>query len=191
MKIKIDLNINHLFKSINMRNVENPEEFRKNVTNKIDELLKNRNFSTNLEKGIYNYALKEATNRNLIKKWDNIYFVQIYNDRLRTIYFNIKNTKNFKKMIDDSINNKNKMKAHEFAYLTHHEMDPKRWEKLLSEKAKRDEKKYERTQKVSSEFTCRKCKSKDCTYYQMQTRSADEPMTTFITCENCGNRWKF
>ena len=174
-----------------MRNVENPEEFRKNVTNKIDELLKNTNFSTNLEKGIYNYALKEATNRNLIKKWDNIYFVQIYNDRLRTIYFNIKNTKNFKKMIDDSINNKNKMKAHEFAYLTHHEMDPKRWEKLLSEKAKRDEKKYERTQKVSSEFTCRKCKSKDCTYYQMQTRSADEPMTTFITCENCGNRWKF
>ena len=94
-------------------------------------------------------------------------------------------------LIDESINNKNKMKAHEFAYLTHHEMDPKRWEKLLSEKAKRDEKKYERTQKVSSEFTCRKCKSKDCTYYQMQTRSADEPMTTFITCENCGNRWKF
>ena len=191
MKIKIDLNINHLFKSINMRNVENPEEFRKNVTNKIDQLLKNTKFSSNLEKGIYNYALKEASNRNLIKKWDNIYFVQIYNDRLRTIYFNIKNTKNFKKMINDSINNKNKMKAHEFAYLTHHEMDPKRWEKLLSEKAKRDEKKYERTQKVSSEFTCRKCQSKDCTYYQMQTRSADEPMTTFITCENCGNRWKF
>jgi transcription elongation factor S-II len=75
--------------------------------------------------------------------------------------------------------------------MTHHEMDPKRWEKLISEKAKRDEKKYERTQKVSSEFTCRKCKSKDCSYYQMQTRSADEPMTTFVTCENCGNRWKF
>ena len=46
-------------------------------------------------------------------------------------------------------------------------------------------------QKVSSEFTCRKCKSNDCSYYQMQTRSADEPMTTFITCQNCGNRWKF
>lgn len=29
------------------------------------------------------------------------------------------------------------------------------------------------------------------TYYQMQTRSADEPMTTFVTCVNCGNRWKF
>ena len=29
-----------------------------------------------------------------------------------------------------------------------------------------------------------------CTYYQLQTRSADEPMTTFVTCINCGNRWK-
>jgi transcription elongation factor S-II len=26
---------------------------------------------------------------------------------------------------------------------------------------------------------------------QMQTRSADEPMTTFVTCVNCGNKWKF
>ena len=39
-------------------------------------------------------------------------------------------------------------------------------------------------------FTCRICKSKECTYYQMQTRSADEPMTTFVTCINCNNRWK-
>ena len=85
----------------------------------------------------------------------------------------------------------NKIKAHDLAFMTHQEMDPKRWEKLINEKAKRDEKKYERTQKISSEFTCRKCKSKDCSYYQMQTRSADEPMTTFVTCENCGNRWKF
>lgn len=39
-------------------------------------------------------------------------------------------------------------------------------------------------------FTCKKCKSKKTTYYQMQTRSADEPMTTFVTCTNCNNRWK-
>lgn len=39
-------------------------------------------------------------------------------------------------------------------------------------------------------FKCGKCKSKKTTYYQMQTRSADEPMTTFITCMECANRWK-
>ena len=39
-------------------------------------------------------------------------------------------------------------------------------------------------------FKCGKCKSRKTTYYQMQTRSADEPMTTFVTCTNCNNRWK-
>ena len=37
---------------------------------------------------------------------------------------------------------------------------------------------------------CGKCKSKKTDYYQLQTRSADEPMTTYVTCKNCGNRWK-
>ena len=40
-------------------------------------------------------------------------------------------------------------------------------------------------------FTCGKCKAKECTYTQLQTRSADEPMTTFVYCTACGNRWKF
>jgi transcription elongation factor S-II len=55
-------------------------------------------------------------------------------------------------------------------------------------------------------FKCSRCQQRKCTYYQMQTRSADEPMTvslsygfkmwlltwqTFVTCINCGNRWKF
>ncbi|XP_045075259.1 transcription elongation factor A protein 1 isoform X2 [Coregonus clupeaformis] len=40
-------------------------------------------------------------------------------------------------------------------------------------------------------FTCGKCKKKRCTYTQVQTRSADEPMTTFVFCNDCGNRWKF
>ena len=42
-----------------------------------------------------------------------------------------------------------------------------------------------------STFTCGKCKSKNCDYYQLQTRSADEPMTTFVTCMNCNNRYQY
>ncbi|CAK5066649.1 unnamed protein product [Meloidogyne enterolobii] len=40
-------------------------------------------------------------------------------------------------------------------------------------------------------FRCGKCGQNNCTYSQMQTRSADEPMTTFVFCRSCGNRWKF
>lgn len=42
---------------------------------------------------------------------------------------------------------------------------------------------------VTDLFTCYKCKQKNCRYRQLQTRSADEPMTTFVFCQ-CGNTWK-
>ncbi|KAK3330103.1 putative transcription elongation factor [Apodospora peruviana] len=44
---------------------------------------------------------------------------------------------------------------------------------------------------VSSALRCGKCGQKKVSYTQAQTRSADEPMTTFCECLVCGNRWKF
>ena len=42
----------------------------------------------------------------------------------------------------------------------------------------------------SAFFICRRCKSDNVSFYQLQTRSADEPMTTFCTCSNCGLQWR-
>jgi len=44
---------------------------------------------------------------------------------------------------------------------------------------------------TTDQFQCGKCRQRKCTYYQMQTRSADEPMTTFVRCTVCNNSWKF
>ncbi|XP_027368168.1 transcription elongation factor TFIIS [Abrus precatorius] len=44
---------------------------------------------------------------------------------------------------------------------------------------------------TTDQFKCGRCGQRKCTYYQMQTRSADEPMTTYVTCVVCNNRWKF
>ncbi|KAL5711458.1 hypothetical protein ACHQM5_021911 [Ranunculus cassubicifolius] len=43
----------------------------------------------------------------------------------------------------------------------------------------------------TDQFKCGRCQQRKTTYYQLQTRSADEPMTTFVTCVNCNNHWKF
>uniref|UniRef100_A0A453M7P5 Transcription elongation factor n=1 Tax=Aegilops tauschii subsp. strangulata TaxID=200361 RepID=A0A453M7P5_AEGTS len=43
----------------------------------------------------------------------------------------------------------------------------------------------------TDQFKCGRCGQRKTTYYQLQTRSADEPMTTFVTCVNCNNHWKF
>ncbi|KAK0753840.1 transcription elongation factor [Schizothecium vesticola] len=44
---------------------------------------------------------------------------------------------------------------------------------------------------ISDQLKCGKCGQKKVSYTQAQTRSADEPMTTFCECTVCGNRWKF
>ena len=169
-----------------MHRVTNQEEFRSNVRNELLKIIKNENICENLEKGVLNYSIEIANEKNLVKKWDNMYFVQIYIDRLRTIIVNLKRNKNLLKDIREK-----KIRAHKLAFMSHQEMLPERWEELINKKKIRDQHRY--TPKLDANtdnFTCRKCKSTRCSYYQLQTRSADEPMTTFVTCIDCGNRWK-
>uniref|UniRef100_A0A1D1XUE1 Transcription elongation factor n=1 Tax=Anthurium amnicola TaxID=1678845 RepID=A0A1D1XUE1_9ARAE len=44
---------------------------------------------------------------------------------------------------------------------------------------------------TTDQFKCGRCGKRKTTYYQLQTRSADEPMTTYVTCVECNNHWKF
>ena len=167
------------------RKIENPELFRSNIVSKLNEILKNKSHSVNLEKGIFNYSLKESTSRKVVKKWDNPYFIQIYIDKLRSVYLNLNKKYLLKKLEEGDI------KSHHIAFMTHQEISPEKWDELIKEKIKRDKNKFETNIEAATDtFTCRKCKLNKCTYYQMQTRSADEPMTTFVTCLNCDNRWK-
>ena len=168
-----------------MRKIENPDNFRNNIRGKLQDLLDSEKKAINLEKGIYNYALKEATNRKVVKKWDNPYYTQIYLDRLRSIYINLANSTLLGHVKDGTV----PVKA--LAFMTHQEMQPEKWDALIQAKIKKDKSKYDTQQEAMTDtFKCRKCHSNKCSYYQMQTRSADEPMTTFVTCLECANRWK-
>ena len=169
-----------------MRVIEDDQSFRKNIANVLAKFIHTDKLSVNLEKGIYNYALKEASNNKELKKWNNPYFVQIYTNRFKTIHHNLK--LNAKLCADI---NSGKLKPEVLVFMTHQEIEPEKWDELIQQKIKRDKSKYEtKLVAATDSFTCRKCKSKECNYYQMQTRSADEPMTTFVSCINCGSRWK-
>lgn len=39
-------------------------------------------------------------------------------------------------------------------------------------------------------FRCEECGKRNCKYFQQQTRGADEPMTVFVTCMECGHKWR-
>eukprot|EP00062_Callorhinchus_milii_P010103 gi/632954608/ref/XP_007893052.1/ PREDICTED: transcription elongation factor A protein 3-like [Callorhinchus milii] len=62
---------------------------------------------------------------------------------------------------------------------------------VLTQEAIREHQMAKTSGTHTSLLQCGKCKKKNCTYNQVQTRSADEPMTTFVLCNECGNRWKF
>ena len=168
-----------------MRIINNSEEFRANIQKRLYEKIKNKKMSKELEEGIYEYSCKEANMLKLIIRWDNPNFTQLYIDRLRSIYVNLKNNKLLANL------KKKELQPKVLAFMTHQEMNPELWEEYIEKKRKRDASKYTNNMQASTDmFTCRKCKSKRCTYYELQTRSADEPATIFVTCLDCGKNWK-
>ena len=170
------------------------KEFRKNLVGEFRKIIKDKkkqSISINLEKGIYNWAIKEATKKKVVKKWENKYFIQLYLDKFKSIMKNINpKMESYNKDWLTKIK-KQKIKSQDIAFMTHQEMDNDKWAELIEEKRQREKSKFDGPKATSSSFTCYKCKGNNCTHYQLQTRSADEPMTTFVTCLTCAYRWKF
>jgi transcription elongation factor S-II len=165
--------------------ITNPEAFRENIRKKFATILQDATMSINLEKGVYNYTIKEANTRKIVKKWENPPFSQLYLDRLRSIYINLKNQELLAQI------KQNEITPQIIAFMTHQELNPSHWRVFIDRKIKRDASKYTSNIEASTDmFTCKKCKSKRCTYYELQTRSADEPATIFVTCLDCGKHWK-
>ena len=167
-----------------METITNPEVFRGKMRKVFEGIIGEEKKSIHLEQAIFNYTIEES--KKIVKKWDNPKFVLIYLDRLRTIYYNLKTNKNIQEMIKS-----NELSVKQFAYMTHQEMNPELWKELIEKKSIIDKSKYDTTLVANTDmFQCKKCKSKNCNYYTLQTRSADEPETIFISCLDCGKHWK-
>lgn len=99
----------------------------------------------------------------------------------------MKNNKEFiNKIINDEIT------FVELAGITHQEMRPEHWTELIKEKIRMDKKLFDerKVESMSDLIKCRKCKGRECTYYELQTRSCDEPATQYYTCLLCDHKWK-
>jgi transcription elongation factor S-II len=71
------------------------------------------------------------------------------------------------------------------------ELYPENWQEIAAEQMKRETAALEGSKEEGCDlFKCRRCGKSRTRYWEMQTRSADEPMTIFITCLNCGKKWR-
>lgn len=115
----------------------------------------------------------------------------VYKEKIRSLYQNLKNKSNpwlRQKLLSG------KVTPEKFVTMTHEEMKSReqRDQEKKIEKENLDKAMVAQEEKVVSDaLECGKCHKKRVSYTQAQTRSADEPMTTFCECLECGNRWKF
>ena len=167
------------------------DKYRSSLVDFINKEMKEKQLSRNIEKSIYNYSIEIATKKGIKKTWKNPIFKNLYLSKVRSIYSNIKKESyiqnpDFKNRILNG-----EIEISKIAYLSAYDIYPDIWKELLDLKSKRDKLKYElKPEAMTDVFKCRKCNSRSCSYYEVQTRSADEPMTQFINCLNCGNRWR-
>ena len=145
-----------------------------------------------MEKSIYNKSIRDAKIKLCPRSWESSEFKWIYKQSYLKVISNISFNKNGNFVLNNI--KYGYFEPNEIVNISHQKLYPELWKVILMNNLKRDE----RMEKISKEdnqegtdmFRCGKCKKRNCTYYQMQTRSADEPMTSFITCLHCNNRWK-
>lgn len=140
----------------------------------------------NMEKGIFNSTIAYCKENSFDIKWSCKEFLKKYSTTARKILANISYTINSETFKQRILNKE--VDPYKIATFKREDFFPDLWNQL---KIKCIEKSTIKKEELSDGmFTCNKCKSKKTTYYQMQTRSADEPMTTYVTCTDCNFKWR-
>jgi DNA-directed RNA polymerase subunit M/transcription elongation factor TFIIS len=144
-----------------------------------------------LERCIYNMAIRTAMRRHIGRTWSYNPFVEMYFMEAKHISANlhpeayVKNTELFAKYKAGEVSFK------EISEMDSYQLFEERWKDSFLQQQIREKRQLEGNMSMATDrFLCKRCGKRQCTYYELQTRSADEPMTVFITCLNCGKHWR-
>lgn len=143
------------------------------------------------ERGIYNFTVEDSKRRIVHSVWENPEFTQLYLIHARRTIANldptsyINNSRLLERFKDGEF------RPNEIAFMNYSDLYPEKWGAMIELSIKREAKMLEVDKSMATDmFKCSRCGKRQCTYYEMQTRSADEPMTQFIRCLNCGKQWR-
>ncbi len=143
-----------------------------------------------LERCIYNACIEESKKRHIICDWSFPLFDKLYERKMRHMCGNLHP--------QVYVQNKGLLERYKRGEFTFEDLMTWRETEIFPERNKElAEKQFQREQRLlegnkanaTDQFFCTRCRKRQCTYYELQTRSADEPMTIFIQCVNCGKRW--
>lgn len=155
---------------------------RKKHQKEINDIVKDTKLSKVIEESIYKWT-DDYMESNMTPEFMKENF---YLDKLSDILKNL--DIKYNSYLLDAIKN-NKIKPEDIAFLKPEEIFPEKFDALL--KKKKLEQAIKDNKATSDAFKCPKCKKRKCTIDQKQLRAGDEPMTTIVTCVECGNIQKF
>ena len=165
--------------------------YRENTINRLSALNLESDICKDIEIGIFNWCIDFAESNNIPRNWSCTRFQILYKDKSVSIIINLDptsyvgNTRLMKRLLEKEF------LPHELPYLPRENMFPEQWSALMDNEMKKDLHIIdEKPVAMTDQFRCGKCKKRECNYQELQVRSADEPMTLFITCLNCGNKWR-
>jgi len=144
-----------------------------------------------LERGIFESSLQQAKKQYIACNWKLAPFREVYQQLTRFIICNlhpespVQNHRLLTRVLDKEL------ELHQIPFMTNYEVFPEKWFALKDKLVQREQKILEGNKsRATDQFKCRRCHKSECTFYELQTRSSDEPMTIFITCLNCGKEWR-
>ena len=166
---------------------------REFVTKRLSELIDlpiDDTRCVNFEKSIYNWAIKQSNSVGDTPASDNHRHVNRYKTKFLEIQSCLRNSESLKTRILNG-----QLKAYNIVNTPPNFLWP---EGPLAREMKKSMERNEvkegnfvlKDPDYKGAFKCGKCRDWKTTYYEMQTRSADEPMTVFITCHICKSNWK-
>jgi DNA-directed RNA polymerase subunit M/transcription elongation factor TFIIS len=133
--------------------------------------------STDIEKSIFDFSLVYST----IEKFSHPLFEAVYRDKLDELLNELN-----KEHVRNNVVNKI-LHSKYLAFYSPQQLDPLVWKDITDKQKIIEEKKD--VQFYTDLYKCFKCNQRKTVVRQAQTRSADEPMTNFITCVACKNTW--
>jgi len=171
------------------------EPVRQKVRERLERIFRRfdaPHLAEHIEVCIFNHTIRKCRKNNVPRYWKDARFRYAYSTKAQSMLFNLQHPKNpgcLSRVLDGSMGAKKLTHGHPA------ELFPELWDEVFERVANKQLRK-QLTVDINSvpdsgEHKCGKCKSRKTTYTQLQTRSSDEPMTTFVVCLNCQTRWKY
>jgi transcription elongation factor S-II len=146
---------------------------------------------TDLEMAIFQTAFDTARLRFIPRNWKSPQFTEIYSLLCRKVASNIHPSSPVTNPRILSRIKSGEIPITALPTMSAYDLFPENWKDLSDKQLIREQKLLEGNRsRATDQYKCHRCGKSETTYYEMQTRSADEPTTIFITCLNCGKQWR-